>query len=250
MRETEPLSSSWNQTGREMLACGELETSFGCLYSVLCLEFYGILQRNAQCWGEEKKNMSKKDQGNGPQSQLEPKLRPVHKIYALEALGKQEPPLLRAHRYPQWLAQHLAWSRHAVDEGDPGMSPLQASVAPLSAAPNHIWRIQRFEATFSGPDCIEKLEGGDPAAMFFHLRRMCFVWRKGNGEHVLQSYCTSQSISLEWHHYCILLWQVGFFSPCLGFSPFQLDSRRWISFCKSPCFLSIQHNTLEVVGTW
>lgn len=89
-----------------------------------------------------------------------------------------------------------------------------------------------------------------PAAMFFRLRRMCFVWRKGNREHVLQSYCTSQSIYLEWYHYCIIFWQVGFFSPCLGFSSSQLDSRRQISFCKSPCFLSIQHNTLEVVGTW
>lgn len=57
-----------------------------------------------QAWGrgqKKPKNMKKKDQESRKQSQLEPKLRPVHEIYPQKTIGKPDPSLTCPQRYPQ-----------------------------------------------------------------------------------------------------------------------------------------------------
>lgn len=84
------------------------------------LGIYGILQKNTQCWvgAGKPKNTNKKDQGSRKRSQLEPKWRPVHEIYLLKTVGKQEPCLMCPQRYHQWMAR----SRHTMNKGSKGHS--------------------------------------------------------------------------------------------------------------------------------
>lgn len=48
----------------------------------------------------------------------------------------------------------------------------------------------KFDAPFSAPDYVAKLESGDPAALCFHLGWQCFLWRKQAGASILPFYFT------------------------------------------------------------
>lgn len=174
----------------------------------------------------EKKNTSKKDQGNGKQSQLEPKLRPVQKIYSsLEIIGKQDPSLMCAQRYAQWMVPYLAHSRNSNSKNATG-TPSIVGFCGTSTYSKTTFQEPQIWGHLFWIRLVEKLEARDLAAVSFHLGWLCFLWRKQVREYILQFYFTRLEAAAFLKHFSWiasllhLFWYVGFFSPCLWFSSF------------------------------